>query len=118
MPCTTLCHLQKMTKRKEYKSLYDQKLEVKRRRRDEKRERTKTELKRTREEKKRGTTYQQGIAIHLIASDDQEQGKSKKPKLNSSSSSSILNTGDNILDSSGFEKNRNTFCRGYTRRGE
>jgi len=70
LSCSTQSHFLKKDYRKNYKSNYDKQLHVKQRRRDEKRTKTKTKLKQSRADKKKGTTYQSGMAIHLIANED------------------------------------------------
>ena len=64
---------------------------MKRRRRDEKRKKTKIEIKQSRADKKRGTTYQSGMGIHLIANED-ALSLSKKRKLHDFLKSSIPDT--------------------------
>ena len=65
IPCSTRKDLNRRTKRKTYKGDYVKKLDVKRRRRSEKRDKTKITLKQSRRDKKRGTTYQSGMSIFM-----------------------------------------------------
>ena len=81
LPCTTSDFLTNKTKQREYKSQYDKKIEVRRRRRAEKREKTKIELKGRRSDKKTGTTYGQGIAMYLTCNNNTSGGSKRSLDL-------------------------------------
>lgn len=80
-------------------------MHVKQRKRDKKRKRTKIEIKQSRADKKRGTTYQSGMAMHLIANED-AQLLSKKRKLHDFLKSSIPDTKHKNNDSETQNSNK------------
>ena len=95
LPTSTLLFLSSKTKRRKYKSEYDQKIEIKQKQRADKREKTKTELKGQRKDKKEGTTYQKGIAMYMTSN----SCSSNKQKLDQVVENEFLSTESSDLSS-------------------